>query len=47
MGRVNLFYMAGSPIPIETARAFNITLVNFLRGRGMNIASCPERIVDL
>ena len=22
MGRVNLFYMAGSPIPIETARAF-------------------------
>jgi FdhD protein len=31
-------------LAIETARAFNITLVNFLRGRGMNIASCPERI---
>src|SRR5207245_2058234 len=32
-------------LAIETARAFNITLVNFLRGHGMNIASCPERIV--
>jgi len=32
-------------LAIETARAFNITLVNFLRGRAMNIASCPERIV--
>ncbi len=34
-------------LAIETARAFTITLVNFLRGRGMNIASCAERIVDL
>jgi FdhD protein len=33
-------------LAIETARTFNITLVNFLRGRGMNIASCPERIAD-
>lgn len=31
-------------LAIETARAFNITLVNFLRGGGMNIASCPERV---
>lgn len=31
-------------LAIETARAFNITLVNFLRGSGMNIACCPERI---
>jgi FdhD protein len=31
-------------LAIETARAFNITLVNFLRGSGMNIASCPERV---
>jgi FdhD protein len=31
-------------LAIETARAFNITLVNFLRGSGMNVASCPERI---
>ncbi len=31
-------------LAIETARAFRITLVNFLRGRGMNVASCPERI---
>ena len=33
-------------LAIETARAFNVTLVNFLRGRGMNIASVPDRIVD-
>ncbi len=33
-------------LAIETARAFGITLVNFLRGSGMNVASCPERIVD-
>ncbi len=32
-------------LAIETALAFNITLVNFLRGQGMNVASCPERIV--
>jgi FdhD protein len=32
-------------LAIETARAFNITLVNFLRGSGMNVASCPERVV--
>ncbi len=32
-------------LAIETARAFNITLVNFLRGQNMNIASCPERVV--
>ena len=32
-------------LAIETARAFKITLVNFLRGSGMNVASCPERIV--
>ena len=31
-------------LAIETARAFNITLVNFLRGSGMSVASCPERI---
>jgi len=33
-------------LAIETARSFNITLVNFLRGRSMNIASAPERIVS-
>jgi FdhD protein len=33
-------------LAIETARAFNITLVNFLRGSGMNVASCPERIIE-
>ena len=48
--------MAGIPVvcaisgpttlAIETARSFNITLVNFLRGRTMNVSSCPERIVD-
>ena len=32
-------------LAIETARTFNITLVNFLRGRGMNIAAGAERIV--
>jgi FdhD protein len=47
--------MAGIPIvaaisgpttlAIETARTFNITLVNFLRGRNMNVASCPERLI--
>jgi len=31
-------------LAIETARAFNITLINFLRGSGMNIASCPQRV---
>lgn len=31
-------------LAIETARAFNITLVNFLRGSGMSVASCPGRI---
>jgi FdhD protein len=31
-------------LAIETARAFRITLVNFLRGSDMNVASCPERI---
>jgi len=33
-------------LAIETARAFNITLVNFLRGHNMNIASGPERVAD-
>ena len=32
-------------LAIETASAFNITLVNFLRGHGMNIASAPERVL--
>jgi len=31
-------------LAIETARAFGITLVNFLRGRAMNVASRPDRI---
>lgn len=31
-------------LAIETARAFNITLVNFLRGADMNVSSVPERI---
>ena len=31
---------------IETAAAFNITLVNFLRGRGMNISAGAERLSD-
>jgi FdhD protein len=34
-------------LAIETARAFNITLVNFLRGSGMNIASGAERVAGL
>jgi FdhD protein len=34
-------------LAIETARAFNITLVNFLRPGGMNVASAPERITGL
>jgi len=33
-------------LAIETARAFNITLVNFLRPGGMNVASAPERIAS-
>jgi FdhD protein len=33
-------------LAIETARAFRITLVNFLRGSDMNVASCPERIQE-
>jgi FdhD protein len=33
-------------LAIDTARAFNLTLVNFLRGRGMNIASVPARVVE-
>lgn len=32
-------------LAIETARSFNITLVNFLRGRDMNVASGAERLV--
>jgi FdhD protein len=32
-------------LAVETARAFNITLINFLRGRSMNIAAGPERVV--
>jgi FdhD protein len=32
-------------LAIETARAFNITLVNFLRGGAMNVAAGPERLV--
>jgi len=49
--------MAGIPIvcaisgpttlAVETARAFNITLINFLRGDDMNIATCPERVAGL
>ena len=31
-------------LAIDTARQFGITLVNFVRPGGMNIASCPERI---
>lgn len=34
-------------LAIETARTFNITLINFLRQGEMNIASCPERITGL
>ena len=34
-------------LAIETARAFNITLVNFRRGSGMNIASGAERVAGL
>ena len=33
-------------LAIETARTFNLTLVNFLRGGGMNVASGPERILE-
>ena len=33
-------------LAIETAAAFNITLVNFLRGRGMNISAGAERLSD-
>lgn len=33
-------------LAIETALAFRITLVNFLRGSDMNIASLPERIEE-
>jgi len=32
-------------LAIETARAFNITLINFLRGQRMNIATRPERVI--
>ncbi|HYV85298.1 MAG TPA: formate dehydrogenase accessory sulfurtransferase FdhD [Patescibacteria group bacterium] len=32
-------------LAIETARAFRLTLVNFLRDGGFNIATCPERIL--
>ncbi len=31
-------------LAIDTARAFGITLVNFVRPGGMNVASCPERV---
>jgi len=34
-------------LAVDTARAFNITLVNFLRDSGMNIASCPERVTGI
>jgi FdhD protein len=33
-------------LAIDTARAFRITLVNFVRPGGMNIASCPERLTE-
>jgi FdhD protein len=32
-------------LAIETARAFELTLVNFLREGGLNIASCPGRVL--
>ncbi len=32
-------------LAIETARAFEITLINFLRGQSMNIASRPDRVI--
>jgi FdhD protein len=31
-------------LAIDTARAFGITLVNFVRPGGMNVVSCPERV---
>jgi len=31
-------------LAIDTARTFGITLVNFVRAGGMNVASCPERV---
>jgi len=34
-------------LAIETARAFRITLINFLRGGDMSIAACPERVAGL
>lgn len=34
-------------LAIETARAFRLTLVNFLREGGLNVASCPERVSGL
>ncbi len=33
-------------LAIETARSFNITLINFLRGSDMNVAAGAERILD-
>jgi FdhD protein len=34
-------------LAIETARAFRLTLVNFLREGGLNVSSCPERVLGL
>ncbi|HEV8701274.1 MAG TPA: formate dehydrogenase accessory sulfurtransferase FdhD [Candidatus Polarisedimenticolia bacterium] len=34
-------------LAVDTARAFRITLVNFLRDSDMNIASCPERVAGI
>ena len=33
-------------LAIATAEKFNITLINFLRDGGMNVATCPERILE-
>jgi FdhD protein len=34
-------------LAVETARAFNVTLINFVRGADMNIATCPERVAGI
>ena len=38
---------APTTLAIETAIAFRITLVNFLRGGDMSISACPERVAGV
>lgn len=48
MGGIPMVVAVGAPssLAVDLARKFNLTLVGFARGRGFNLYTGPERILD-